>query len=244
MTEIAFWMTNPHVAYFEIARDVGFTSAVFDVEHGSFGLADLDVSIGLCRGLGIKVYAKVLGPSVEAVQQALDFGADGVIIPHVGGIEEARRVCAAAKYPPLGLRSLSGGRPAGYKRSGDGYAAEQNARIRCYPMIETAEAFADVEKIAALPTVDGLFAGPTDLSYTRGRGAYRFGPEDQSDLKAIAAAARKAGKTWIFPAWTPPERVLAREHGAGMIVVASQFSVIRGGLAAARDALKAEGLVT
>jgi 4-hydroxy-2-oxoheptanedioate aldolase len=243
MDQFAFWMTTPHVAHIEIARDIGFRQVVLDIEHGAFGLDALDRLIPVCRGLGIKVWAKVLGPNTEAVQQALDFGADGVIIPHVGGVDAARAVCAAAKYPPLGLRSLAGGRVTGYKPMGEDYAEEQNRRVRCFPMIETAEAMADVEKIAALPTVDGLFAGPTDLSYTRGRGRYRFGPEDQTDLARIAAAATASGKTWIFPAWTPAERVFARRHGAGIIVVCAQYAVIRAGLTAVVEGLKQEGFV-
>jgi len=241
MTDLAFWMTNPHFAHIEIARDLGFTAAVFDVEHGSFGLDDLDRAIGFCHGIGIRVYAKVLGPQVEAVQQALDFGADGAIIPHVGGVEEARRVCAAAKYPPLGTRSLSGGRPAGYKRTGGTYAAEQNAKIRCWPMIETAEALADVEEIAALPTVDGLFVGPTDLSYTRGRGPYVFGDADKADIARVAAAAKSSGKGFVFPAWTPPEREFGRAHGASLFVVGAQFGVIRAGFDQLLAGLRAEG---
>ena len=133
MKNLAFWMSTPYFAHFEIARDMGFAAVVLDVEHGTFGLDDLDRLIPFCHGIGLKVYAKVLGPQVEAVQQALDFGADGVIIPHIGGIEHATKVCAAAKFPPVGLRSSAGWRPTGYKRSDDAYFAEQNRRVKCWP---------------------------------------------------------------------------------------------------------------
>lgn len=245
MDKLAFWMSTPAVMHYEIAADVGFKAVVLDVEHGIFGLDDLDRIIPLCHGLGIKVFAKVLGPAVEPIQQALDFGADGVIIPHIGTLAEAERVCAAAKYPPLGLRSSAGWRPTGFKRQGDDYFAGENKRTRCWPMIETQEALADVEAIAKLPTVDGLFAGPTDLSMTCGRGAYTFTDADRTDIARIAAAAKAAGKSWVFPAWTPAERAFARALPLppALTVVAAQNAVIRTGLDASLAALKAEGVI-
>ncbi|MCC7427280.1 MAG: host specificity protein [Alphaproteobacteria bacterium] len=245
MKNLAFWMSTPYFAHFEIARDMGFAAVVLDVEHGTFGLDDLDRLIPFCHGIGLKVYAKVLGPQVEAVQQALDFGADGVIIPHIGDIEHAAKVCAAAKFPPVGLRSSAGWRPTGYKRSDDAYFAEQNRRVKCWPMIESAEAMADAEKIAALPTVDGLFAGPTDLSMTRGRGAYKFTDADRTDLARIAAAAQKAGKEWVFPAWTQPERAFAAAQPLNpcLMVVGAQNAIIRSGFAGLLDGLKKEGVI-
>lgn len=241
MRNMAFWMSTPHVGHAEIARELGFDSVVLDIEHGTFDLDALDRYIPLLKGLGLRVCCKVLGPTTEAVQQVLDFGCDAVIIPHIGGIEHARAVTAAAKYPPVGLRSYSGGRVSGYKPTGADYAARKNAEQKCWPMIESAEAFADVEKIAALPTVDGLFLGPTDLSVTRGRERYSFSPDDRADLDRIVAAAKTAGKPWIFPAWTAPEREYAKQHGAELVICAPQYGVIRGGFNAIVESLKKEG---
>jgi 4-hydroxy-2-oxoheptanedioate aldolase len=240
MKDFAFWMTTPHVAHVEIAHSVGFRAVVLDIEHGTFDLDTLDRFIPFCRALGIAVYAKVLGPQVEAIQQALDFSADGVIIPHIRDVAHARSVCAAAKYPPLGLRSSSGGRNSGYRGTNDSYFSEQNARVKCWPMIETAEALADAAAIAKLPTVDGLFAGPTDLSLTRGRARYSFSAEDQTDLLGIVAAAKAAGKPWVMPAWTAPERAFSRQHAASLIVVGPQYGIIRAGFESLVRSMDAE----
>ena len=56
------------------------------------------------------VLTKILAPNAESIQQALDFGSDGVIVPHLLGVEHARAVTRAAKYPLLGVRSYTGGR--------------------------------------------------------------------------------------------------------------------------------------
>ncbi len=110
-------------------------------------------------------------------------------------------------------------------------------------MIETAESLADVEKIIALDTVDGLFPGPSDLALARGRGAYAFNDDDKADLRRCATAARAAGKPWIMPAWTEAERRFAQEEGAAMLVVATQNMTLRQGMVSTVNMLKNEALV-
>lgn len=235
MTDIsphAVWLSTPHQALVEIACELGARRFVLDIEHGLFELDATDKLVALIRALGAEVYAKVLGPEAIPIQQALDIGCSGVIIPHIGDVAHARRVTAAAKYPPLGTRSFSGTRPARYDAVDPEYYDRENAATRCYPMVETAEALEDVEAILALPTVDGVFVGPSDLSLKRGRGAYRKTAEDTADLKRIAAAARAAGKAWIMPAWSAGERELSRAEGADFMVTVDEYSALWTGLEA------------
>lgn len=243
MDRLALWMSHPHFSYVEMAHLSGFRTLVIDVEHGTFDLADLDRFLAFTKAKGISVLAKVLAPTTEAIQQVLDFGADGVVIPHLLGVEHTRAVTAAAKFPLRGSRSYSGGRPAGYARPSSGYFEEENRRTRCYAMIETAESLAEVEGILGLDTVDGLFPGPSDLALARGRGAYAFGDADRADLTRCARAARAAGKPWIMPAWTAAEREFALAEGAAQLVVATQTMVVRQGLAGTLDALKREAVL-
>lgn len=243
MHDLAFWMTQPTIPHIEIARDCGFRRVVLDIEHGTFDLDTLDRVIPFCRALGMTVYAKVLGPQTETIQQALDFGADAVVVPHIGTAAHAEAVGRAAKYPPLGNRSYSGGRPVGYGPATDDYGANENARTKYFPMIESAESLAEVEAIAALPAVDGLFAGPTDLALGLGRPRYSFSTEDRADLARIAAAAKAAGKSWILPAWTPPERAFGREHGADVLVVGAQFYLVRAAFKSLVEQLQGEGII-
>lgn len=243
MDNIALWMSQPHFGYLEIARACGVRKLVIELEHGTFDLAALDQFLAFSRALGMPALTKVIAPTTEAIQQALDFGADGVIVPHILGVDHARQVTKAAKYPLAGIRSYSGGRAFGYARPTTETFAAENARTRCYAMIETAESLADVEKIAALETVDGLFPGPSDLALACGRGAYAFTDADRVDLRRIARAARDAGKPWIMPAWTAAERGFALEEGAEMLVVATQNMTLRAGIMATLDELGSERLV-
>ena len=233
MTEIsphAVWLSTPHQALVEIAHGLGCRRFVLDVEHGYFDLDATDTLVALILALGAEVYAKVLGPQTIPIQQALDIGCTGVIIPHVGGVDHAREVTSATKYPPLGRRSFSGTRPARYDAVTPEYYETQNTLTKCFPMVETAEALADIDAILALPTVDGVFVGPSDLSLRRGRGAYRKTPADLEDLTRIATAAGSVGKPWIMPAWSAVERETARDLGVAFMVTVDEYGALWTGL--------------
>ena len=238
--DLAIWLSTPHTAMIEIARDLGFRRVVLDIEHGVFDLERLDRLVPFARALGMEVHAKILGPEAIPIQQALDLGCDSVIIPHIEGLDHASRTCAAAKYPPLGKRSFAGGRTVAYDAPTDGWFEAENRRQLCFPMIESAAALADIDSILALDTVDGVFVGPSDLALSCGRDRYRFSAEDRRDLETIASAAAAAGKPWIMPGWTAEERILARKLGTAWMVIADETGSIHSGLAAALEAIATE----
>lgn len=234
----AIWLSTPNTAAAEIARDLGYGAALLDIEHGAFDLADLEHFIPLLRALGLEVIAKVLAPERAPIQQALDFGADAVVIPHVEGLDHARLVTSFAKFPPSGDRSFAGGRTSSYGGFDDAWVARQDSATRCYPMIEDAGALRDIDAILALPTVDGVFLGPSDLSLRRNRGAYQRVEGDFEDFKTIAEATARAGKPWIIPAWSSAEKRFAVEHGAGQIVLTMEHSALLAGMRASMEEIQ------
>jgi 4-hydroxy-2-oxoheptanedioate aldolase len=236
--QFALWLSTPNVAAAEIARNLGYGAAVLDVEHGVFDLSDLDSYVPLLSALGLEVIIKVMGPERGPIQQALDVGADVVVIPHIADLEHAREVTRFAKFPPLGDRSFGGGRTTSYRGFDDPWVCRQNTDTRCYPMIENFGAFEQMAEIAALPTVDGLFIGPSDLSLRRNRGAYQHTANDFADFKVIANAARNAGKPWMFPAWNSAEKQFAVGHKASHIVLTMEHAALMKGLQLSLDEIR------
>lgn len=228
--QTAFWLSSPNTWLIEMLYPGRVPHLVLDIEHGSFDLAATDAFICLAKARGFQVHAKTLAPAMSPIQQMLDLGADSVIVPHVEDLAHARDVCGYAKFAPLGKRSFAGGRTVGYGAPGSDYFEEQNRRTRCFPMIETAGALRDAAGILALDCVDGVFIGPSDLSLSRGRGRYVFGPEDEADIRAVAAAAKAAGKPWIMPAWRKGEQDLSRQDGAAIMVVAEEQDALKSGV--------------
>ena len=235
----AVWLSDPSFAAAEIARGLGYGAAVLDIEHGAFGLADLERYVPFLRALGMEVLAKVLGPERGPIQQALDFGADAVVIPHVESAAHAKAVTVFAKFPPLGDRSFAGGRTTGYGTFTDAWVAEQDRATRCLPMIEDLGAIQEVEAILALDTVDGVFVGPSDLSLRRDRGAYTRSESDFADLARVAAAAVAVGKPWVLPAWSREEKEFAARHGVGQLALIMQHGALAAGFAAPLEQMRA-----
>jgi 4-hydroxy-2-oxoheptanedioate aldolase len=233
MRKYAAWLSDPGFAAAEIVADAGYGAVVLDIEHGAFGLADLERFIPFLRRLGLEVLAKVLGPERGPIQQALDFGATAVVVPHVEDAAHAAAVCAYGKFPPLGDRSFAGGRTARYGGFDDAWIVRQDRETRVYPMVEDAGAIEEIKEILALPVVDGVFVGPSDLSMRRGRGAYTGSGDDFADLAAVADAARAAGKPWVLPAWSTEEKTFALEHGADQLVLTMQHGALMAGFGAA-----------
>lgn len=228
--QIGCWLAAPDIVFIEIAANLGYGTLVIDVEHGTFDLKDLDKLIPFARRLGFEVLVKVEGPRAEPIQQALDFGASGVVVPHIGDARHAEKVCSSAKYPLMGTRSYAGARTVQYGAPSLSYFDEDNASTKCFAMVETAESFADIDRIVGLPMVDGIFVGPSDLSLTRGRGNYRFGDADRDDMCRIAVACKSANKPWIMPAWRTDEQLFAKENGAEAIIISEQQSAMYIGL--------------
>jgi 4-hydroxy-2-oxoheptanedioate aldolase len=235
MTEVGFWLTDASAPAADIAAELGFEFVVLDVEHGMFDLVTLERYVPLLKSLGFEVFAKVLGPAREPIQQALDFGCDGVIIPHVEDLEHAREVTAFAKFPPLGRRSLAGGRTVKWGPISDDWIAEQDAKTLCFPLIEDAGAVADIEQIAALPTVNGFQMGPTDLSTSSGRGSYKQTDEDWQDIERCVKAFDAVGKPCLFPAWSAAEQAWALDRNVSRIMVTMQYYALMGAFRQAKE---------
>lgn len=202
-TKSAFWLESDNQKACEIARMVGYEVVIFDMEHGILDERALDRLIPLSNGIGLETYVRVSEATQSRIQTALDIGAVGVILPQIRDLTHARSAAAYSKYPPLGARGLGYGRTQAYNTASDAFITTENRDRKCYVMIESAGAFAEVAEIAALSCVDGLFIGPADLSLARGRGVFAARPEDMEDMKRIAAAAAATGKPWAAAAGNP-----------------------------------------
>ncbi len=176
-----------------VAAAAGFDCVYVDMEHGP---ASLESCSTLCVGAfaaGITPLVRVPGHDVNLANRALDGGALGVIFPHVDTAEEASRLAAACRFPPLGHRSVIGsGVTLGYRALPLGAVnAVGNAETLIIVMLETPSGIANAEAIAATEGVDVLLIGANDLSTEMGiPGEWRH-PRLREAFAAAAAACRK-----------------------------------------------------
>jgi 2-dehydro-3-deoxyglucarate aldolase len=228
---LAFWLEYPSLPACEIAALLGYQIAIFDMEHGVIAQQTADQLAFACKKLGLVVYSRVAAADRVAIQHALDSGVDGVILPQIANLAHAREATAFAKYPPRGRRGVGYSRAMNYAGVPPDFFQAENRRTICLAMIETPGALADVAAIARVDTVDGLFIGPSDLSMTRGRGAFRATKKDFADFAKIAAAAAESGKIWAIPAPSQAMFDFSRRRRAAFVTVCDDLTALRSGFA-------------
>lgn len=181
-------LSSPTVA--EVCRKYPFDWIMIDGEHGAG--ASEDAIFRILQAMGPTQAKKIvrLGePDHAQIQHALDWGADGLMIPHVDTPDVARKALDSMLYPPKGRR--------GYSRSvrafGYGTALpDVPPKPLLFAQIETLEAVENAAEIAAVDGVDVLFVGPADLGFDLKARGSKLTLDDL--LPRVAEAALKAGK--------------------------------------------------
>jgi 2-keto-3-deoxy-L-rhamnonate aldolase RhmA len=237
-----FWLEQPNLAALEIAALLGYRLVIIDMEHGVVTAESCNALVAQARTLGLTVLIRVAAAERVLVQQALDYGADAVMLPMIRDAAHAADAAAYAKYPPLGTRGVGTGRAFGYgayEAVESDFYRTANHRTNCHVMIETEGALHDAEAIAALSAVDGLFVGPSDLSLARGRGAFRFTADDENDFRAVARACRQNRKMLGLPAPNSRALALALSEGADYVTISDDLTALRMGLERSLDLFRA-----
>jgi 4-hydroxy-2-oxoheptanedioate aldolase len=150
----------------EVLGYCGFDWICIDRQHGSFGEGVLYGLLQAFSASDTPVLVRVPGNEPAAIMRALDAGAEGVIVPLVEDATAARLAVSACRYPPHGIRSWG---PTRVRHRVAGYSSEvADQRVVCAVMVETALGLENLEEIAAVPGLDCIFAGPSDLALALG----------------------------------------------------------------------------
>lgn len=180
----------------QLAKQSGFHWLAIDMEHGSLALTDVSQLCLTAAAIGIAPIVRVAAGALDEGLRALDNGAQGIIVPQVNALADAKRVVEALRYPPLGTRGWNGGGPQfafspPAALEAQTYLNRENLVIL---LVETPEAVQNANVLAACPGIDVLFVGASDLSCTLGC-VGKFG--DRKLLEAfqkVADACRTHGK--------------------------------------------------
>jgi 2-keto-3-deoxy-L-rhamnonate aldolase RhmA len=174
----------------------GFDWLFIDLEHNSMTL-DMAVQISVAaNGAGISPLVRVPYRQFDMATRVLDGGAMGIVMPHVDTVEEAKEVVEKLKYPPLGHRSVAG------PMAQTGFAAkplaeataEFNAAMLLICLVESPTAVKNADKIAAVPGIDVLLFGTSDLTMEMGIPGQLSHPDVEKAYKTVIAACKKHGK--------------------------------------------------
>jgi 2-keto-3-deoxy-L-rhamnonate aldolase RhmA len=179
-----------------IARAAGFDTLYVDMEHSPLGFEVTGQICMAAQDCDVTPFARVPSLRADDIQRALDGGALGIIAPHVRSAREAEALVEAARFPPRGHCSASGGLPQFDFRGVP--AAEANPLLddatMVVPMIETVEALEHVEEIVAVDGVDMVLVGTNDLTAELGIAGQYDHPCLRDAYARIIMAARPRGR--------------------------------------------------
>ena len=172
----------------------GLDWVLFDTEHGPPSFETVDRLVRSVCGAGAIPLVRVVWNDINAIKQALDTGALGVVVPWVNSKEEAENAVTYCLYAPEGLRGCAPGRAASaWGISAEEYLDTVNDEVLVAVQIETRKAVENIEEIVSVEGVDATFIGPADLSASMGyRGRY-FHPEVVKAMDRVLEACNAAG---------------------------------------------------
>jgi 4-hydroxy-2-oxoheptanedioate aldolase len=218
--QIGLWLglADPYAA--ELCATAGFDWLLIDGEHGPNDLRSMLGALQAVAPYAAHPVLRVPHGDTALIKQVLEIGATTLLVPMVETAEQARALVAATRYPPRGVRGVGSGlarssRWGGYPR----YLHEADDSVCLLVQVETAAALAQLDEIAAVDGVDGVFIGPADLSASMGHLGNPGHPDVRAAIDGAIQRILAAGKA---PGILMVDEALARHHiaaGARFVAV-------------------------
>lgn len=192
--QIGLWSSLCSNIATEIIGDSGFDWILLDTEHSPNEIPDLLGQLQAMQGGPTTPIIRPAWNDAVLIKRCLDIGAQSLLLPYVQNAEEARAAVAATRYPPHGIRGVSvAARASRYGRT-PGYLGKANDEICVLVQVETRSALGELEAIAEIEGVDGVFIGPSDLAASLGHLGNPQHPDVQKAIKDAVDRLTKVGK--------------------------------------------------
>jgi 4-hydroxy-2-oxoheptanedioate aldolase len=197
-TKLGLFVNSHSPTVAEQLAHSGYDWLLVDSQHGPMGYEKLSAMLAGIASGGAKSIVRVGGYGDRpGIQQSLDLGADGVLVPYINNADEARQAVSCARYPTTGTRSVYFPQRSMNKEGLLGYTGGANSNVIVALQVETADCIKNIDEIAAVPGVDLLFLGQNDLCMSMGLfEKYEFphmytSSEIGAATEKLVAAARK-----------------------------------------------------
>ncbi len=193
-TPLGAWLVSGAPSTAEALGCAGFDFLVVDMEHTPIDTPQMIDILRTIAGTPAQAIVRPPWNDMVMVKRALDAGAQSLLLPFVQNADEARRAVAYTRYPPDGVRGVAGTHRGSRYGTVPNYLKRANEEICVIVQIETLPAFEQLETIAAVPGVDSIFIGPSDLSASMGHLGDIGNAAVQDKLRAGAQACKRLGK--------------------------------------------------
>lgn len=214
-----------------------FDALWLDMEHAGIGMKDIELATLAAKAYGLDSFVRLPATDYASVMRPLEAGAGGLMISMARSAADAEQAVRWARFWPRGERGLNGGNRDG--RFGltplAQYMAGANASSFLGIQIETAGALAEAAAIAAIPDVDLLFVGPSDLSQVLGVPGEFEHPRCLDAIEGVARACEAAGKPWGVVSRGPEYAERMRKWGCQLFVLALDIHIFHSGIRMAKE---------
>ncbi len=224
--------------YLEVIACSGLDWAFIDCEHSAITLPELRLVLQLFRN---RIYAavRIADQSETAIKQALDLGADGLIIPQVNSAEQLEKIISYSKYFPVGQRSVGSFRAHGYGKSFESYLQCANEDTAIIALIENIEGVRNIDSIVRVPGLSAVFIGPFDLSASLGLPGKVNEPVVQDAIERIRLACVSVDISLGIYCADPSKSVALRANGYNLLSYSSDLGLFSAALDSCVEKIKA-----
>ncbi len=225
-TTFGMWVTleSPNVT--EVAVALGLDWIVVEMEHGHLDWRDVVGHLRVTKGTATTALVRVTECGQGTIKRALDIGAQGIVVPMIGSVDDLERAISFGSYPPRGVRGVGGERCVQWGLQAAEYLPTANDETLIIPLLESRNAFENIDHIL---TVDGLktvFFGPADLSASYGYLGQWEGPGIEDKLLLMQAKAATLGISSGILARDGQELLTRREQGFRMIGIGADINLM------------------
>ena len=192
--QIGLWSSLSSNYSVEVIAGAGYDWILLDMEHSPNDLESLLAQLQAAAPYPTHPVVRVPWNDMVTIKRVLDAGAQSLLIPYVQNAAEAQAAVAHTRYPPGGLRGVAGTtRATRFGRIKD-YARRAHEEICVLVQLETRPALEEIEKVASVEGVDGIFIGPADLAASLGHPGEYAHPAVIAAIEDAILRIRAAGK--------------------------------------------------
>lgn len=161
-----YWSIIPNSQIHEIMAIAGFDFGIIDLEHGTYSFQDALESAIAIKSRGMYALIRPSSHDEKEILRCLEIGIDGICIPNVINVEQAKKIVSFVKYPPLGIRGASGFTRATNYGKEDFYehSRKSNESLFISVLIESAEGIKNAKLISEIDGVDNIYFGTYDIA--------------------------------------------------------------------------------
>lgn len=225
---LGVWTHAIDTIYTETLAAAGYDFMFLDHEHGAQGLIETIPHLQTLAGTACPPVVRAPWNDAVYLKRLLDIGAESVMLPMVETAEEAKAAVASCRYPPRGIRGFGPWRLLGTEPDIDAYGRTADERLLLIVQIESAKAVANIDAIAAVDGIDGLYIGPNDLSGSVGAFRDWEKPAFTSAIAAAFAGIRRAGKPAGIVPYGRKSIAALFDEGYAMVAGSTELTLLRG----------------